>query len=86
MVKQREGRRLVSVTRRVVYGNPRKIDPRQISTSLKERLNLTLRQENASLTRKTLAFGKEEEEMCAQLACSSPTTISFARTVVYAAG
>ena len=69
VVKQREGRRIVSVTRRVVYGNPpQEIDPRQITTSLIERLNLTFRQENASLTRKTLAFGKNEEEMRAHLA------------------
>ncbi len=68
VVKQREGRRIVSVTRRVVYGNPQAIDPRHISTSLIERLNLTFRQENASLTRRTLAFGKDEEEMRAHLA------------------
>ena len=68
VVKQRDGRRLVSVTRRVVYGTPAEIDPRQISTSLIERLNLTLRQENAALSRKTLAFAKDEDELRAHLA------------------
>ena len=68
VVKQREGRRLVSVTRRVVYGTPEGIEPRQISTSLIERLNLTLRQENAALSRKTLAFAKDEDDLRAHLA------------------
>lgn len=68
VVKHREGRRLVAVTRRVVYGNPAGIDPRHISTSLIERLNLTLRQETAALSRKTLAFAKDEDELRAHLA------------------
>ena len=68
LVKHREGRRLVSVSRRVVHGNPADIDPGQITTSLIERLNLTLRQENATLTRKTLAFAKDEDQLRAHLA------------------
>lgn len=68
LVKQREGRRLVSVSKRVVHGNAADIDPRQITTSLIERLNLTLRQENAMLSRKTLAFAKDEDELRAHLA------------------
>ena len=68
VVKQREGRRLVSVTRRVVFGQPEDGDVRQISTSLLERLNLTLRQENAALSRKTLAFAKDEDDLRAHLA------------------
>ena len=68
LVKHREGRRLVSVSKRVIHGNPADIDPHQITTSLVERLNLTLRQENATLTRKTLAFAKDEDELCAHLA------------------
>ena len=54
--------------RRVVDGNPEGIDPRQISTSCIERLNLTLRQENAALSRQTLAFAKDEDELRAHLA------------------
>ena len=67
LVKHREGRRLVSV-RKVVHGAAADIDPRQITTSLIERLNLTLRQENAILSRKTLAFAKDEDELRAHLA------------------
>lgn len=68
LVKHREGRRLVSVSRRVIHGDPADIDPGQITTSLVERLNLTLRQENATLRRKTLAFAKDEAELRAHLA------------------
>ena len=68
LVKHREGRRLLSVSKRVVHGEAANIDPRQITTSLIERLNLTLRQENAMLSRKTLAFAKDEDELRAHLA------------------
>jgi hypothetical protein len=68
LVKHREGRRLVSVTKRVVHGEVADIDPRQITTSLIERQNLTLRQENAMLSRKTLAFAKDEDDLSAHLA------------------
>lgn len=67
VVKRREGRRVVEVTRRVVYGDPKEIPSKTISTSLLERQNLTLRQDNARLTRKTLAFSKDEEDLRAQL-------------------
>jgi IS1 family transposase len=68
LVKHREARRLVSVTKRVIHGEAADIDPRQITTSLIERLNLTLRQENAVLRRKTLAFAKDEQDLHAHLA------------------
>lgn len=68
LVKHREGRRLVSVTKRVIHGEAADIDPRQITTSLIERLNLTFRQENAILRRKTLAFAKDEQDLRAHLA------------------
>ena len=68
VVKRRESRRVVEVLRRVVYGNPEEIPPEAISTSLVERQNLTLRQENARLTRKTLAFSKNQDDLRAQLA------------------
>ena len=68
LVKHREARRLVSVSRHVVHGEAADIDARQITTSLIERLNLTLRQENAILSRKTLAFAKDEHELRAHLA------------------
>lgn len=58
VVKQREGRRLVSVTRRVVFGVAELIPLKQISTSLLERLNGTIRQHVAPLHRKTRSFAK----------------------------
>lgn len=68
VVKRREGRRLVEVIRKVVYGNPEEIPQQSISTSLLERQNLTIRQDNARLTRKTLAFSKDQDDLRAQLA------------------
>lgn len=68
VVKRREGRRLVEVIRKVVYGNPEQIPQESISTSLLERQNLTIRQDNARLTRKTLAFSKDQYDLRAQLA------------------
>lgn len=68
VVKRREGRRLVEVIRKVVYGDPEKIPEQTISTSLLERQNLTIRQDNARLRRKTLAFSKDQDDLRAQLA------------------
>jgi IS1 family transposase len=68
VVKRREGRRLVEVIRKVVYGNPEEIPQQSISTSLLERQNLTIRLDNARLTRKTLAFSKDQGDLRAQLA------------------
>ncbi len=58
VIKQREGRRLVSVTRRVVFGVAELIPLKQISTSLLERLNGTIRQHVVPLHRKTRCFAK----------------------------
>ena len=52
----------------MVYAKAADLDPRPITTSLVERLNLTLRQENATLSRRTLAFAKDEDELRAHLA------------------
>lgn len=68
VVKRRKGQRIVSVTKRVVHGDVDEIDPSDITTSLVERLNLTFRQENAALSRKTLAFAKDDDELRAHLA------------------
>jgi IS1 family transposase len=68
VVKKKEGRRLVSISRRIVYGDAQSIAVKDINTSLLERLNLTLRRENSSLQRKTLSFAKEESEFNAHLA------------------
>jgi IS1 family transposase len=58
VVKQRAGRRLISVTRRVVFGVEALIPLQQISTSLLERLNGTMRQHVVALHRKTRSFAK----------------------------
>jgi hypothetical protein len=68
VVKKKEGRRLVSISRRIVYGDAQSIPPQDINTSLIERLNLTLRRENSTLQRKTLSFAKDEPEFRAHLA------------------
>lgn len=68
VVKKKEGRRLVSILRRIVYGDAQRIPLQDINTSLIERLNLTLRRENSSLQRKTLSFAKEETALKAHLA------------------
>ncbi len=62
IVKKREGSKLVSVTTKVVYG-----DPNVVKNVLGEhaahieRTNLTSRQMNGRLVRKTLSFSKELE-------------------------
>jgi hypothetical protein len=68
VVKKREGRKLVEVSRRVVYDDNKMVKSDDICTSLIERLNLTLREDNAPLARKTLAFAKDEAELRAHLA------------------
>jgi IS1 family transposase len=68
VVKKRERGRVVSVTKRIVYGNDSTIASKDITTSLVERLNLTIRRENSTLQRKTLSFAKDEAELKAHLA------------------
>ena len=58
VVKIRDKGKVVSVLKRVIYGNEEDGDRSQVSTSLIERENLSLRQENCRLTRKTIAFSK----------------------------
>jgi hypothetical protein len=58
VIKQRAGRRLVAVTRRVIFGVEELIPLKQISTSLLERLNGTIRQQVVPLHRKTRSFAK----------------------------
>ena len=58
VIKQRAGRRLVSVIRRVIFGVEELIALKQISTLLLERLNGTIRQHVVPLHRKTRSFAK----------------------------
>ena len=67
VVKQREKGQVVAVSRKVVFGEHDLLDRRltsssvstTINTSFIERENLTLRQQNRRLTRKTNAYSKE---------------------------
>ena len=58
VIKHREGGRLVKVEKRIIFG--KNIDQKDISTSLLERQNLTFRQDNNRISRKTIGFSKEE--------------------------
>jgi hypothetical protein len=63
-IKQKVKGRLQAVNYRIVCGVPRCVLQRlAISTSLLERLNLTLRQHLAPLGRKSLGFCKEREQL-----------------------
>lgn len=67
VVKRREKGRVVDVSTKIVFGQPDQIEARltaspvshAINTSFIERENLTLRQHNRRLTRKTNGFSKE---------------------------
>jgi IS1 family transposase len=65
VIKQREGRVLTSVEKRAIFGE--NIDPKMISTSYIERQNLTCRQDNNRISRKTIGFSKEEEPLDQQM-------------------
>lgn len=58
VVKERKGRRLVSISKRVIYGVAELIPMKAISTSLLERLNGTIRQHVVPLHRRTRSFAK----------------------------
>jgi hypothetical protein len=60
VIKKREGRKLVSVTTKVIYGDPEEVkNMLGEHTAYVERTNLTSRQMNGRLVRKTLSFSKE---------------------------
>jgi len=58
VVKHRTGGHLDRVEKRIVFG--RNINLKDISTSLLERQNLTFRQDNNRISRKTIGFSKED--------------------------
>lgn len=69
VVKEKSNGRLRSITQRVLCGAQRLKDlGLSISTSLIERLNLTLRHALAPLTRKSLGFCKDREQMRRRIA------------------
>jgi IS1 family transposase len=72
--KTRDNGRVVKVERKIIFGDSKVIDQiiessatsNSINTSFIERANLTLRNHNRKLTRKTLCFAKRKEALKAQ--------------------
>ncbi len=60
VIKEREGGKLVKVHKKIIFGDKEDISQSDISTSHIERQNLTFRQENERLARKTIGFSKED--------------------------
>lgn len=65
VIKHRKEGRLTEVEHRVIFGND--IEPSQISTSLIERQNLTFRQDNNRISRKTIGFSKIQKGLADQM-------------------
>lgn len=69
VTKHRSGGRLIGITYRVVYGDSEKVcDLLGLNTAFVERTNLTSRQMNGRMVRKTLSFSKETEMLKASCA------------------
>jgi len=58
VVKHRNGAYLARVKKRIIFG--KNVNLKDISTSLLERQNLTFRQDNNRISRKSIGFSKEE--------------------------
>jgi hypothetical protein len=66
IIKERRGCKLVSVKAKPIYGDPDKLkELLGEHTAYVERTNLTSRQMNGRLVRKTLSFSKELRMLCA---------------------
>ena len=65
LIKIRQEGRLKEVIKKTVFGKD--IEAELISTSLIERLNLTLRQDNNRISRKTIGFSKKIEGLRKQM-------------------
>jgi IS1 family transposase len=65
IVKQREYGHLKKVAKEIVFGKV--TEAQLISTSLIERLNLTHRQDNNRISRKTIGFSKKIEKLDAKM-------------------
>jgi IS1 family transposase len=61
IIKQRAGSVLIGVEKRVIFGE--NIDTKMISTSYVERQNLTCRQDNNRISRKTIGFSRKVEAL-----------------------
>jgi IS1 family transposase len=65
VIKMRVNGRLNKVVKRIIFGE--NIDPKMISTSYIERQNLTCRQDNNRISRKTIGFSKKTMELDSQM-------------------
>ncbi|HIH37218.1 MAG TPA: hypothetical protein HA232_04860 [Methanocellales archaeon] len=65
-MKHQLGGHMVQVERRVIFGAD--IAAGEITTSFVERCDLTMRQDNKRLARKTLAFSKKQRDLDEQMA------------------
>jgi hypothetical protein len=69
VTKHRSGSRLIRITHKVVHGDPKEVpEIMGLNTAYVERTNLTSRQMNGRMVRKTLSFSKEEEMLEASCA------------------
>jgi hypothetical protein len=69
VTKHRSGGRLIGITYKVVYGDPKEVPALMgLNTAYVERTNLTSRQMNGRMVRKTLSFSKDEEMLKASCA------------------
>lgn len=76
VIKNKEGRKLQNIEKRVIFGQ--NIDYSEISTSLLERQNLTFRQDNNRISRKTIGFSKKIKCLYSQIRLYS-THFNFCR-------
>lgn len=65
VIKNRKEGELHNVEKKIIFGQD--IDNTEISTSLLERQNLTLRQDNNRVSRKTIGFSKKLEGLYSQM-------------------
>jgi hypothetical protein len=69
VTKHRSGGRLIGITYQVVYGDPKEVrNLMGLNTAYVERTNLTSRQMNGRMVRKTLSFSKNSEMLEASCA------------------
>lgn len=67
LVKVREKGRVVATHKRVIFGRKNTLNMTAVSTSLIERKNLSFRQDNRRLSRKTIAFSKSVKMLNCQV-------------------
>jgi len=65
VIKKRKGGRLWKIVKKVIFG--KNIEENDISTSLLERQNLTFRQDNNRVSRKTIGFSKKVEFLISRM-------------------